>query len=379
MTGFEDKTSSNNEAAVRRIALTAEEAKNGCEKTIMVNNQPHTVKIDPGIKVGDRITLKSNNNYVFCIVEISRIIGENISDEKNETLGDKKEPTHNTNAKKRTVIAAISALLLIAIVSSIIYHDRKLLSDAVLSTDHIEMGINATRTLKVENISDKTKIKWKSSDSSIASVDENGVITTHKFGEAVISASTGLNIHKLECKVYSRRAEINMDEEMYTGNTYTLTLEHTDAQNVKWLSFDNSIAEVTASSKDPRKAKLTIHQCGPVMIGANVDGDLVVRKPSIKMQEKNVIEIESDRIHAFGNNVTFWVAYSFTNDLEFGMLWTDYMGGPSYHIEELGGDVKQVTILDVPEKSRMLEIFAGDSEGYIRDDLVSRKYLTVDP
>lgn len=285
----------------------------------------------------------------------------------------RKQPGQN----KGKLIAAICALALVLAGILVIYNDSKLLSGAVLSADSLEMGANATRTLRVENIDDNTKIRWKSADPSIASVDENGVVTTHKFGDTVITASAGLNLHKLECIVHSKRAALRMDEEMYEGDTYTLELYDTDAADVEWDSTDTSVAEVTASSEDPRKASLTIHRCGIVFITAKVDNTDITVKPCLRMSRKDVIEIQSDRIVTDCDTATFWIAYSFSNEeLDYGMLWADYKGEIEYLMRQPYGDALEITISGLQKGARTIEIAAGEPDGTIVD-YVERRYLTV--
>ena len=56
-------------------------------------------------------------------------------------------------------------------------------------------------TLKPTGVEQGTKLRWRSSDESVVSVDENGKLTTHKKGTATITCETEDGSQRAECKV----------------------------------------------------------------------------------------------------------------------------------------------------------------------------------
>lgn len=105
-----------------------------------------------------------------------------------------------------------------------------------------------------ENTTDDKTISWKSEDSSIASVDKNGLVTAHKGGETIITA-TATNGKKAECKIvvpiHMTGIEIIEPDkaEVLKGNTITLFVKPvpqntTDSYEVTWASSDKSIATI---------------------------------------------------------------------------------------------------------------------------------------
>ena len=109
-----------------------------------------------------------------------------------------------------------------------------------------------TTTITPSNVINKT-LTWKSSDTSVATVDQNGKITAKAVGTATITATTtdGTNL-SASCKVsVSRIAKITLNKSaasIYVGGTETLSASiepagATDAP-LLWQSSDTSVATV---------------------------------------------------------------------------------------------------------------------------------------
>lgn len=104
--------------------------------------------------------------------------------------------------------------------------------------------------------SDNQKLKWSSNAPTIASVDEtSGVITAHKVGDAVItatatdgsgvSASTTIHVTPLKVNHIDITKEMTLLRTM-TGQVETIiTPELADNKGLKWTSDDENIATVT--------------------------------------------------------------------------------------------------------------------------------------
>ena len=124
-----------------------------------------------------------------------------------------------------------------------------------------ELSIVKTESMKLEYsilplASDNQKLKWSSNATYIASVDENtGVITAHKVGDAVITAtatdgsgiSASTTIHVTPLKV----SQIEMPKEMYLLRSLSKQIEVNiapklaDNKILKWTSDNEEVATVT--------------------------------------------------------------------------------------------------------------------------------------
>lgn len=133
--------------------------------------------------------------------------------------------------------------------------------EIVLSETKLNILVNTTAQLTYEILPDYTtdkSIVWLSSKPSVASVDENGLVTAHKRGTATITVSSKDGSKK------TAKATVNVIQPLYgmaldkmefrvgRGNTATLTavLDPKDASNTKvtWSSSNSNIARVSGSS-----------------------------------------------------------------------------------------------------------------------------------
>ena len=115
-------------------------------------------------------------------------------------------------------------------------------------------------TVSPEDASNKD-VTWKSSKTSVATVDQNGKVTAVKAGTAKITVTTADGDHTATCNVTVEAAEVavsdvSLDKSSLTmdiGGTYTLkaTVTPSDAtnQNVSFKSSDESVATVDQNGK----------------------------------------------------------------------------------------------------------------------------------
>ena len=124
-----------------------------------------------------------------------------------------------------------------------------------------ESSIIKTESMKLEYsilplASDNQKLKWSSNATDIASVDEStGVITAHKVGNAVItatttdgsdiSASTTIHVTPLKVSQIEMPKDISLLYSLSKQIEVNIAPELADNKTLKWASEDESIATVT--------------------------------------------------------------------------------------------------------------------------------------
>lgn len=110
-----------------------------------------------------------------------------------------------------------------------------------------------TATVKPDNAADKT-VTWKSSDESVATVSETGLISAHSVGSAIITAQNG-NVTGY-CVVVVLPKHVTLDEKEITleiGSTKQLTAtvlpENFANKTVIWESSNPAVAEVSENGE----------------------------------------------------------------------------------------------------------------------------------
>ena len=106
-----------------------------------------------------------------------------------------------------------------------------------LNKTKVSLTKKAKTTLKAYN---GKNTKWKSSNSSVASVSKKGVVTAKKTGTATITCTT--NGKKLTCKVYVPYLT-NVSVTLARGNSTKLQVKNA-GQALSWTSSNSSVAAV---------------------------------------------------------------------------------------------------------------------------------------
>lgn len=142
---------------------------------------------------------------------------------------------------------------------------------AVYSTQTVEAAtvkLNKTRrTMKVGQVYKLTvkgphgTVKWKSSKSSVAAVDNSGVVKAKKKGTANIYAQVGKK--KLKCRITVKNPAPSLNKKsltLYRGGTFRLAVQYPTSK-VKWSSSNKKVATVnsngTVVAKKNGKATIT--------------------------------------------------------------------------------------------------------------------------
>ena len=122
-------------------------------------------------------------------------------------------------------------------------------------------------TIQPGNASDKT-VQWSSSDSSVASVDQDGKVTAVGGGSATIKATAGSFSATCSVSVNVPVTSISLDIHVlslekgtFTVLTATVSPEDASDKTVQWSSSDSSVASVDQDGKvtavEVGKAKIT--------------------------------------------------------------------------------------------------------------------------
>lgn len=129
-------------------------------------------------------------------------------------------------------------------------------SDIKLNVKSLSLVKDSTFALKLYNISDNYKVTYKTGESSIASVDENGVISAVDFGTTNVTATVkdGLKtIASLDCEVTVGPAALSIkltksEVTLTVGSKTTLSAilkPNNTVEVAKFYSKDSEIAAVS--------------------------------------------------------------------------------------------------------------------------------------
>lgn len=132
-------------------------------------------------------------------------------------------------------------------------------------------GDASTLQLEATVQPESTKIIWGSSNTSVATVSDNGLVKAVGSGTAVITAKTAIGGRVASCKITVAESSIQLDKssvDLYVGATATLSATVVPAGSaVTWKSADTSIAtvsggKITAVGSIPKGVTLTVTELG---------------------------------------------------------------------------------------------------------------------
>ena len=185
-----------------------------------------------------------------------------------------------------------------------------------LSRNSLKLANGEKFTLKATVNGPSKKVSWKSSNSSIASVSSNGVITAKKNGSVTITATA--NKVSAKCTIKIVNPWIKLDKSSLKMNDeakYTLKATvRGKSKKVTWKSSDSSIASVSSNGVVRAKKKGTV----TVIATANkVSAKCVITvvQSSIKLNRKSLTLVEgtSGKLTATVKGLSKVVVWSSSN------------------------------------------------------------------
>jgi uncharacterized protein YjdB len=149
----------------------------------------------------------------------------------------------------------------------------------------LENGYSTRLTAKVSTGHAAT---YKSSKTSVATVDEAGVITANKPGEATITVTADKT--SVTCKVTVKEPTVKLNRtevSLYRKQTVRLSVSSTSKSTPKWKTNKKSVATVDSDGT------VTAIKNGTAIITVTVDGvsktcEVTVKKPTIKFDKESV-------------------------------------------------------------------------------------------
>ena len=174
-------------------------------------------------------------------------------------------------------------------------------------------GESAETDEKVAQAAEKLTIEWTSSDESVATVDETGMVVAVSAGEADITASVTDSEMSAVCKVTVKVAAKditvpeNLDVKLNDGNEISIeaTVSPADATNVEvsYASTDEAVATV---DKDGKVQVLQPGECDIVTILTQEGEKAVEKKTHIKAfyEVEGITLDKTEGILTAGNTVT---------------------------------------------------------------------------
>ena len=156
-----------------------------------------------------------------------------------------------------------------------------------LSKTSLSLENGYTTSLSAE-VSTGHPVKWKSSKTSVAVINEAGVITAKKPGTTTITATADKTSVSCEVTVKSPKVTISRaSASLYRTDTIQLSATSTSKSIPKWKSNKKSVAIVD------EHGKVTAIKNGVATITVTVDGisqicTVTVQKPEITCEEEEV-------------------------------------------------------------------------------------------
>jgi hypothetical protein len=140
----------------------------------------------------------------------------------------------------------------------------------------VVLEVSETLQLSVDdNLNINTQMTWSSSEPTVATVNEKGIVTALVPGNTVITVKSkdGSYTDYINVLVVENADDYRLAIDLKVGETARLTADDfTNTANITWAPMDSSIANVTS------KGKVTALSKGLVLISAkDADGNIIGR------------------------------------------------------------------------------------------------------
>ncbi len=147
----------------------------------------------------------------------------------------------------------------------------------------VVLEVSEILQLSVDNDLDvNTQMGWSSSDNTVATVNEKGIVTALATGNTVISVKSvdGSYIDYINVLVVENADDYRLAIDLKVGETTRLTVDDfTYTFNVKWAPMDSSIANATS------KGKVTALSKGLVLITAKDEAGNIIGSVYVRVRE----------------------------------------------------------------------------------------------
>lgn len=176
------------------------------------------------------------------------------------------------NCKITAYTGGAESSCLVTVLKTEIYLDKKTLT--------IENG--SVHTLRA-SASNGSRVLWKSSKKSVATIDERGRIEAHKPGETTITASADGSRQTCRVTVCKPKVTLNCtDIRLYRKQTFQLSARVSSGRTPNFSSQKSSVATVNETGL------ITAHKHGTARIYVKIDGitrncEVTVKKPDIEL------------------------------------------------------------------------------------------------